>query len=73
MAYQTTRKSRAGVVYVTLHSERVRYVRKHLGDKIDIMVDVNTRYTWLDCQRALPALEECNIYWLEEPFTPDAS
>mgnify|MGYP003351085602 CR=1 FL=1 len=43
------------------------------GDKIDIMVDVNTRYTWLDCQRALPALEECNIYWLEEPFTPDAS
>ena len=52
--------------------ERVRYVRKHLGDAIDIMVDVNTRYTWLDCQRALPALEECNVFWLEEPFTPDA-
>jgi L-alanine-DL-glutamate epimerase-like enolase superfamily enzyme len=21
--------------------------------------------------RALPALEECGVYWLEEPFTPD--
>lgn len=52
--------------------ERVRHVRQHLGDAIDIMVDVNTRYTWLDCQRALPALEECNVFWLEEPFTPDA-
>ena len=33
--------------------ERVRYVRKHLGDKTDIMVDINTRYTFLDLERAL--------------------
>jgi L-alanine-DL-glutamate epimerase-like enolase superfamily enzyme len=52
--------------------ERVRYIRKHLGDSIDIMVDINTRYQYLDLQRALPALEECRIGWLEEPFSPDA-
>lgn len=51
--------------------ERVRYVRKHLAASIDIMVDVNTRYSYLDALRALPALEECGVYWLEEPFTPD--
>lgn len=51
--------------------ERLRYVRKHLPDSIDIMVDVNTRYSYLDAMRALPALEECGVYWLEEPFTPD--
>ncbi|MGE5522359.1 MAG: mandelate racemase/muconate lactonizing enzyme family protein [Rhodospirillaceae bacterium] len=51
--------------------ERVRYVRKHLPASVDIMVDVNTRYSYLDALRALPALEECGVYWLEEPFTPD--
>ena len=52
--------------------ERVRHVRAALGNKIDIMVDVNTRYSFLDLQRALPALEECRVFWLEEPFTPDS-
>ena len=51
--------------------ERVRHIRKHLGDSIDIMVDVNTRYNYLDCQRAIAALEDCRVFWLEEPFTPD--
>jgi len=51
--------------------ERVRYVRKALGDKIDIMVDINTRYSLLDLKHALPALEECRVFWIEEPFTPD--
>jgi L-alanine-DL-glutamate epimerase-like enolase superfamily enzyme len=52
--------------------ERVRHVRKALGDGVDIMVDINTRYQYLDLQRALPALEECRVFWLEEPFAPDA-
>jgi len=51
--------------------ERVRHVRKALGDGIDIMVDINTRYTQLDLQRALSGLEECRVFWIEEPFTPD--
>ena len=52
--------------------ERVRYIRKHLDERIDIMVDINTRYQYLDLQRALPALEECRVFWIEEPFPPDA-
>ena len=51
--------------------DRVRYVRKALGDTIDIMVDINTRYSQLDMQRALPGLAECRVFWIEEPFTPD--
>lgn len=51
---------------------RVRAVRKGLGDKIDIAVDINTRYNFLDLQRALPGYEECRVFWVEEPFAPDA-
>ena len=51
---------------------RVRAVRKGLGDSIDIAVDINTRYSYLDMQRALPGFEECRVFWIEEPFAPDA-
>lgn len=52
--------------------ERVRHVRAALPRSVDIMVDVNTRYRQLDLQRALPGLEEAGVFWLEEPFPPDA-
>jgi len=52
--------------------ERVRAVRKGLGDAIDIAVDMNTRYSFLDMQRALSGFEECRVFWIEEPFAPDA-
>lgn len=51
---------------------RVRAVRDAVDVSVDIMVDVNTRYTYVDFERALPALEECRVYWIEEPFPPDA-
>ena len=51
---------------------RVRAVRGAVDESVDIMVDVNTRYTYIDMERALPALEEIGVYWLEEPFPPDA-
>ncbi len=50
---------------------RVRYVRQALGDHVDIMVDVNTKYTYQQMLRLAPGLEECNVYWIEEPFPPD--
>jgi L-alanine-DL-glutamate epimerase-like enolase superfamily enzyme len=52
--------------------ERVRHVREGLGDRIDLMVDINTRYSQLDMQRALPGLEACRVFWIEEPFAPDS-
>jgi L-alanine-DL-glutamate epimerase-like enolase superfamily enzyme len=51
---------------------RVRQVRKVLGDGVDIMIDVNTKYSMQQMLRLAPGLEECNVYWIEEPFPPDA-
>ena len=51
---------------------RVRQVRKALGDGVDIMVDVNTKYSYQQLLRLAPGLEECNVFWIEEPFPPDA-
>ena len=49
---------------------RVKAVRKALGDSVDIMVDVNTQW---DLNTAIVwgrRLEEFNIGWLEEPLHP---
>ena len=47
---------------------RVQAVRAVLGDEIEIMVDANTGYALDDVRRVMPAFEEANIAWLEEPF-----
>lgn len=49
---------------------RVRAVREALGDGIELLVDANTGYTLDDVRRVMPAFEECNVGWLEEPFPP---
>jgi L-alanine-DL-glutamate epimerase-like enolase superfamily enzyme len=51
---------------------RVRHVRKVLGDGVDIMTDVNTKYGFQQMLRLTPGLEDCNVFWIEEPFPPDA-
>ena len=48
--------------------ERVRHVRKVLGDDVDILTDANTAYTLADARRVLPVLAEIHAGWLEEPF-----
>ena len=48
--------------------ERVLYVRKVLGDDIDILTDANTAYTLADVRRVLPVLADIEAGWLEEPF-----
>jgi D-galactarolactone cycloisomerase len=47
---------------------RARAVRARLGDDIEILVDANTGYTLDDVRRVMPAFEELQIGWLEEPF-----
>jgi D-galactarolactone cycloisomerase len=47
---------------------RARAVRARLGDQIEILVDANTGYTLDDVRRVMPAYEELQIGWLEEPF-----
>ncbi len=48
--------------------ERVQAVRAAVGDEIEILVDANTGYTLDDVRRVMPAFEEANVGWLEEPF-----
>jgi L-alanine-DL-glutamate epimerase-like enolase superfamily enzyme len=49
---------------------RVQAVRAALGDDIELLTDANTSYTLDDVRRVMPAFEEADIAWLEEPFPP---
>lgn len=47
---------------------RVRAVREALGDGVELLVDANTSYTLEDVRRVMPAYDELDVGWLEEPF-----
>jgi L-alanine-DL-glutamate epimerase-like enolase superfamily enzyme len=48
--------------------ERVRAVRKAFGDEVTILTDANIGCSVEDVRQLMPALDELNIGWLEEPF-----
>ncbi len=48
--------------------ERIAAVRKALGDDLVILTDANTGYDVADVRAVMPALDEYNVGWLEEPF-----
>ena len=48
--------------------ERIRAARKAFGDDLVILTDANTGYTVADARAAMPAMDELNVAWLEEPF-----
>ncbi len=50
--------------------ERITAVRKAFGDDIVILTDANIGYTVADARAAMPAMEELDVGWLEEPFPP---
>ena len=47
---------------------RVHAVREAFGEELEILTDANAAYSMTDTRRVLPALEECRVGWLEEPF-----
>jgi L-alanine-DL-glutamate epimerase-like enolase superfamily enzyme len=49
---------------------RVNAVRKALGDDVNILTDANAAYSLDDARRVMPALDDAQIGWLEEPFPP---
>ncbi len=51
--------------------ERVRAVRKALGNSMEIMVDANQRWDVATNIRVGRLLEDCNLYWYEEPVLAD--
>ncbi|MCS0505010.1 mandelate racemase/muconate lactonizing enzyme family protein [Ancylobacter mangrovi] len=46
---------------------RISAVRERFPD-LTILTDANTAYSLDDCRRVMPAMEELDVYWLEEPF-----
>jgi L-alanine-DL-glutamate epimerase-like enolase superfamily enzyme len=50
---------------------RVRAMREMLGADFPLMVDANMRWSVDEAVRAARALQESNVYWLEEPTIPD--
>jgi D-galactarolactone cycloisomerase len=48
--------------------ERIAAVRKAFGDDLVILTDANTGYGVADVRAAMPALDEYDVGWLEEPF-----
>ena len=50
---------------------RVREVRKALGDNIGILVDANQRWDVATNIRVGRMLEDCNLFWYEEPVYAD--
>ena len=48
--------------------ELIKAARKAVGDKMDIMIDIGKRYRLKESIYVAKALEQLNIYWLEEPL-----
>ncbi len=64
-------KLKIGFPEVQKNTERVRDVRKALGDDIRLMVDVNQRWDVGMAVRVGRALEDYDLTWLEEPVLAD--
>jgi L-alanine-DL-glutamate epimerase-like enolase superfamily enzyme len=47
---------------------RMEAIRNAFGDQLAILTDANTGYTIADVRRVIPAMDELEIGWLEEPF-----
>ncbi|MEO6962797.1 MAG: mandelate racemase/muconate lactonizing enzyme family protein, partial [Puia sp.] len=48
--------------------ELIRTARQAAGDDVEIMIDIGKRYRLKQAMYVARALEQLNIYWLEEPL-----
>jgi len=48
--------------------ELIKAARKAAGDSVEIMIDIGKRYRLKSAMYLAKALEQLNIYWLEEPL-----
>jgi len=48
--------------------ELIKTARKAAGEKVEIMIDIGKRYRLKESMYVAKALEQLNIYWLEEPL-----
>jgi L-alanine-DL-glutamate epimerase-like enolase superfamily enzyme len=64
-------KMKVGRVRLSEDRDRVRAMRRHLGDDFPLMADANMRWTVDQAIRAARAFQDSNLTWLEEPTIPD--
>jgi L-alanine-DL-glutamate epimerase-like enolase superfamily enzyme len=64
-------KMKAGRPRLSEDVERVRAMRRHLGDDFPLLVDANMRWSADQAIRAARAFCDSNLVWLEEPTIPD--
>jgi L-alanine-DL-glutamate epimerase-like enolase superfamily enzyme len=64
-------KFKIGRPNVLENVQRVREVRKALGDDVELMVDANQRWDVATNIRVGRMLEDCALYWYEEPVLAD--
>ncbi|ODT66640.1 MAG: mandelate racemase [Pelagibacterium sp. SCN 63-23] len=50
--------------------ERVAIARQVLGDKVDLLVDINSNYTYDLALESMERLQPYNVGWVEEPLSP---
>jgi L-rhamnonate dehydratase len=53
---------------VNLDLQLIEMARKTAGDHIEIMIDIGKRYKLKQAMYVAKAIEQLNIYWLEEPL-----
>ena len=66
-------KMKIGRPDMALDIQRVRDVRRALGDDIALMVDVNQRWSVAQNLRAARKLEDLDLFWYEEPVIADSA
>ena len=64
-------KMKVGRARLSEDRDRVRAMRRHLGDDFPLMVDANMRWTVDQSIAAARAFRDSNLTWLEEPTIPD--
>jgi D-galactarolactone cycloisomerase len=66
-------KMRVGVMDETVANSvaRVRAAREALGPDIKIMTDAHGTFSVPEAKQFCRGVEDCNLYWFEEPITPD--
>ena len=51
--------------------ENVKLIREAIGPKVKLMIDANHAYNLREAIQLAKAVEQYNIYWFEEPISPE--
>ena len=73
MAEHAVEALRAGYEMIKLHQidlESVRTGREALGDGVPVTVDINCEWTPYEAAQMAVAMDEYDLFWLEEPVWP---